>query len=335
MTTPAVAWHTQRHAQLLRRYPQLRDLNGPDPWSGGLILGLACIQLGLAATLRSASYLTLVLCAYLVGAFFSHALGVLIHEATHNLVAKRTPANKVWGLVANLPLVAPAAMEFRYQHMLHHRFLGDADGKDTQAPTRHEARVVGASPVTKLLSFTLGRFVYQSRPANAVPFDRWMALNWGAQIAAMGALWAACGVKPLVYLLVSALAAFGPHPVGARRLSEHLPALREQPTNSYYGPLNLVSFNVGYHVEHHDFPAVAWRHLPRVTEIAKDDYGRLFAVRSWTLLLADYLWSPRMRVDHYVGMGPSLEEERKEPRFQKARRLPVRWWEYARPGRDD
>ncbi len=331
----AAAWHTARHARLLHRHPELHGLLGPDRLSPVFIVALGAVQLALALVLRSAPWVAVLLCAYVIGAFFSHALGVLIHDASHNLVAKTGRANKVWALVANVPLVAPAAVEFRHQHMLHHRFLGDADGKDTQAPTRTEARLVGTSPLRKLLSFTFGRFFYRSRPANKVPFDRWLALNWAVQIATMGSLVTLAGARSLVYLLVSALAAFGPHPVGARRISEHLPALREQPTNSYYGALNLISFNVGYHVEHHDLPAVGWRRLPRIREIAHEEYDRLFHVLSWTMLLANYIASRRFRVDHYQGMGTSLEEEARREGRGRPPRTRFSWWDIPADGEDD
>jgi hypothetical protein len=84
---------------------------------------------------------------------------------------------------------------------------------------------------------------------------------------------------------------------------------RRQPTYSYYGVLNRVSFNVGYHVEHHDFPAIPWRRLPRLQAMAREDYEGLFWIRSWTLLLVEYVARDTYRVDHYLGMGPTLEEE--------------------------
>jgi sphingolipid delta-4 desaturase len=243
------------------------------------------------------------------GAFPAHALGILIHEAGHNLVFRRPWANKALAIIANVPLGAPAALEFRAQHALHHRHLGDVDGRDTQAPTRHEARLVGPSALHKLTSFTLGRFYFRSRPANHVSVDVWLALNWAACLAYGGAVLYFAGVKAFTFGLVSALAAFGPHPLGARRLSEHITGRRGQPTNSYYGILNRVAIDVGYHVEHHDFPNIPWRRLRALHRLAREYYDPLHHVRSWTGLMVSYVFDARYRVDQYYGMGGNWIEE--------------------------
>jgi sphingolipid delta-4 desaturase len=166
--------------------------------------------------------------------------------------------------------------------------------------------VLQRHPWLKALSFTFGRFFYPSRPANTVPKDRFFWLNLGACVGFDVVVLALFGWKALVYLLCASLFGFGPHPAGARRLQEHLAVHEEQPSCSYYGLLNWLSFNVGYHVEHHDLPLVPWSRVKQVRALAAPHYDSLFAVRSWPALLARYFLDRRYRVDHYVGMGPQL-----------------------------
>ena len=317
MDVEGFEWHAERRKAILRAHPEVKALYGRDRVTALWVFSLAALQVALTFAAARVSWPAALLLAYFVGAFPAHALGVLVHEAGHNLVFRSTAANKLLAIVANVPLGAPAAMEFRAQHALHHRFLGDVDGKDTQAPTRHEARVVH-SAWAKLVSFTLGRFYFRSRPANHVVVDRWMVLNWAACIGYGVLVLALGGARSFAFGLVAALVAFGPHPVGARRLSEHITGRRGQPTNSYYGILNRVSFDVGYHVEHHDFPNIPWRRLRALRRIAPELYEPLWSVRSWTWLMVSYVLDPRYRVDQYVGMGGEWLEELNEDENARA-----------------
>ena len=68
----------------------------------------------------------------------------------------------------------------------------------------------------------------------------------------------------------------------------------EQETFSYYGPLNFFGWNVGYHNEHHDFPNVAGRNLPKVRAIAPEFYDGLRVTKSWPGALWDFLSMPQV-----------------------------------------
>lgn len=131
--------------------------------------------------------------------------------------------------------------------------------------------------------------------------------NWVTSFGALLLVGTGWGAPSALYLLLSSLlVAFGPPTFGARRLSEHFPVRQGQPTNSYYGPLNALSFDVGYHVEHHDFPNIPWTRLRRLEALAREEYEQLFAFSSWTQLIISYFRDARIRVRHYVGMNEAL-----------------------------
>ena len=125
------------------------------------------------------------------------------------------------------------------------------------------------------------------------------------------------GPMSFAYLALSLFFSIGLHPLGARWIQRHyLAGEGEQETFSYYGSLNLLTFNVGYHNEHHDFPSVAWNRLPRINAVAPEFYDELAAHMSWTRLLFRFLFDPEITL--YSRMTRETLPAIRERRWQGA-----------------
>ncbi len=282
--------HRSRTRQILRAHPEVRRYIGRNPATFAAIVGLVAFQVLVAALLRGSSWWLVVGVAAFVGAFANHALWALIHECTHNLVFRTPAANAAAGIVANFPHVLPGSALFKRYHLKHHAFQGVYD-LDADIPNVWEARLVGTSPWRKAMWLALFPVVQSLRPPRLReirPLDRWFLANVLAQAAFDAAIWVALGPRALAYLLISFCFSVGLHPLGARWVQEHymvFPAHPAQETSSYYGFVNRLAFNVGYHNEHHDFPSVPWNRLPELKRAAPEAYDTLGSHPSWARLL--------------------------------------------------
>jgi sphingolipid delta-4 desaturase len=164
---------------------------------------------------------------------------------------------------------------------------------DADIPGPREAQTVGPSTIGKtvwLAAQALILGVVRPRRLRRIPIvDRWTVTNLLVQVVAMAVLVVWVGVAPLKYLIASTVLAVGLHPLGARWIQEHFVFTEGQETYSYYGLLNRVAFNVGYHNEHHDFAGIPWNRLPKVRQLAGDAYAPLSSYRSWSGLLVRFV----------------------------------------------
>jgi sphingolipid delta-4 desaturase len=217
----------------------------------------------------------------------------MIHECTHQLLFKNRNANRWASMFANLPQILPSAISFEKYHIKHHSFQGVHE-LDADLPNKWEAKLIGHSFFGKalwLLFFPVFQLFRLSRLREIHPIDGWIVTNFVLQAVFTTAVWYFMGWPAIAFLLLSFSFSVGLHPLGARWIQEHyLTHSVEQETYSYYGGLNLVAFNVGFHNEHHDFPSIPWNKLPEIKKTAPEYYETLYYHTSWTKLFFRFLF---------------------------------------------
>ncbi len=283
--------HRERTKTLMKNHPEARGLIGRNPYSFLLVLGIVAFQILAAFSLRDQPWWAALIVAYLVGAFANHALFVLIHEAAHNLIFKGKAMNVIAGILCDLPICIPSSVSFRSYHLKHHAFQGDYY-LDADLASRWEARLVGSSFIGKslwLLFFAVFQGLRPPRLREIQFFNGWTLANWIVVFSFDILIVAAFGPVSLLYLLASFAFSIGLHPLGARWIQEHYLTYPPQETYSYYGPLNFVALNVGYHNKHHDLPSVPWNNLPKLRRLAPEMYDPIVSHRSWSKLLVRFL----------------------------------------------
>ena len=303
--------HKTRRQAVIKAHREVLQLCGPEPLTIPLVAFVVSLQIATAYLLRDTPIVSWPFCltAYFVGATANQNLFLAIHEISHNLAFKTAWKNRFFAMVANLPIGVPYSAGFRQYHLTHHKSLG-VDGVDTDLPTAVEA-IFFDSILGKAFFCTFQLLFYAIRPMMIykIPFNYVHYCNIAAQVAFDFVILKTMGGKSLFYLLLSSLLAGSLHPCAAHFISEHyvfakstikggkMPKDVPMPeTFSYYGPLNILTYNVGYHNEHHDFPAIPWTRLPRLHELAKEFYEPLPCHKSWPLVLWQFI------VDKEVGM---------------------------------
>ena len=278
---------------------------GYDPNFKYQVLLLMVIQFTLAYLMKDFSWTIVFLVAYTIGGVLNHALLLALHEISHNLAFghARPLHNRIFSLIVNFPIGVPCAISFKKYHLEHHRYQGDEE-LDVDLPTQFEARMF-FNTATKFVWVVLQPFFYSLRPMfvnpkNPLPLE---IVNMVLQFSVDALVVHYWGGKSLAFMIASSLLGMGLHPVAGHFISEHYMFAKGYETYSYYGLLNYVTFNVGYHNEHHDFPSVPGSRLPMVKEIASEYYKDLPQHNSWTRVLYEFITDP--------AIGPYARMKRK------------------------
>ncbi|KDO28543.1 hypothetical protein SPRG_06402 [Saprolegnia parasitica CBS 223.65] len=281
--------HATRRKLISAKYPQIKSLFGPCPRTKYQVAVAVSLQVAMTFYVHDKSWATYVAAAYVIGGTINHMMMLAMHELAHNLGFKKMLYNRLLSLLANAPLGVPAAISFKRYHMEHHRYQGE-DGVDVDIPTVAEGKFF-TTRFRKFLFVCCQSLFYSLRPllVNPKAPGLWEFINYASCIAFNSFIYYFCGWSGLCYLFLSTLLGAGPHPCAGHFISEHYVFVKGAETYSYYGPLNLLTFNVGYHNEHHDFPFVAGSRLPEVRAMAPEFYDTLPQTSSWIGVLYDYI----------------------------------------------
>jgi sphingolipid delta-4 desaturase len=151
-------------------------------------------------------------------------------------------------------------------------------------------------------------------------YRRYRLKGWAVAYASlsfvmMGVLLAVGGWKSVVYLMLAQVFMTGflhPWMFGLILSNSHFHGQEKyQPSSSYYGWLNAVTFNFGLHTEHHDLATIPWNRLGRLRRIAPEYYDNLVKTSSYALLALKFTFCSRKSLDEgFVNHLPEHDNRR-------------------------
>ncbi|KAL3864045.1 hypothetical protein ACJMK2_005757 [Sinanodonta woodiana] len=304
--------HSSRRQEILKKHPEIKQLMGYNPSIAYIVTAEVLAQLLFAWLIRDSSWTTILILSYCCGAVLNHSLASAIHEIGHNLAFGHghPKLNRLLSIWCNLPIIAPMAISYKKYHADHHRYLGE-ENQDVDIPTRMESFLF-CHPITKIIWLIIHPLLHALRPfyKSPKPLTGWEIINSMIQLAFDVAVLQIFGFKSLIYLLCGTLMGIGFHPLAGHFISEHYLFNKGQATHSYYGPLNFILFNVGYHIEHHDFPYIPYNKLPEVKRLAPEFYDHLPYHTSWVKVLWDFVFDTNLG-PHARGVGYQKTPEEK------------------------
>lgn len=321
--------HVTRRKLILEKHPEIKKLFGNDIRVVPFVVAMVFTQLYMAWICVDFSWPVYFFVAWAVGGTITHSLSLMTHECSHNLVFATRAYNDYFGMFCNVAMCIPSSTTFKRYHIEHHQFQGYEE-YDMDIPTEFEGNFF-TTPLRKLLFLVLQAFFYGLRPSLVRPKtpSRLDITNLCVVLVANYLIYTHFpgGYKALVYMLLSDVLGMGLHPCAGHFISEHYvfnedanlypggtstksifgipmmnssanstesknPVIPVAETYSYYGSLNILCWNVGYHNEHHDFPRVPGWRLPEVTRIAPEFYEHLPQHKSWTWVLVSFILNP-------------------------------------------
>ena len=268
-------WHARRAAEL-KRIPGVLELLQLDDTLGALdtlvMMGIIALKIFILWHLvyKTKSTTKKVLLFFLA-VTLSISINNYTHTFGHNAMFSSEAMNLAVVRLLDIFYYGTGSVLENYanQHSKHHDEMRMFTHQDVAAiPTPCEDQIIGSNPIMKILYVLLTplRIKYLDSTHNT-DFKGSATVQFLSYLRT--ALFLYFAPTLCVLMLLSELVQFA-HPFYPS-ITEHVD-ISGQPTNSYYGLLNLLTYNLYHHVEHHDFPDMNPRNFPKLRELAPHMY---------------------------------------------------------------
>lgn len=253
-----------------------------------------------------------IIAVFVIGARM-HALAILVHDATHYRFLKNRKWNdRLTNLLSMYPIFSSLA-KYRVNHLKHHRHLNTEDDPDWVAKLTKRAFTFPKTKSEFLLTvgsyllfyqgmmdayWFLKRFNIASKATAPAPDDRWLRPLFYVVLFTILTLVGGWTYFLLLWVVPYFTTFFMYQYI--RSVAEHFGdlAYEDELSSSRTVKANwlerflIAPHNVGYHLEHHLYPAVPFYKLPQLHNLLmeQDDYRhRAHVTHSYTLGLLNEL----------------------------------------------
>jgi sphingolipid delta-4 desaturase len=289
--------HIERSKRLMIKYPQIKEISSVCIFLKYQIIflfGLSIFFSYLSSFLDNIQY---ILFTWLIGGTLLNSITLGMHEVSHNHAFKSFLHNRILSLICDLSIGLPVSESFRRYHHLHHYEFNKV-GLDTDLPSNIE-RIIFKGKLGKFIWIILQGFFYSIRPNIIKPLEitKIQFTSYILNIIRFIILYQ-INIKAALFSIIAILIGTGLHPFASHFIAEHFYNENKYETASYYGWMNILTFNVGYHVEHHDFPHIPGSKLPLLHKITNEYKDNIPIIKSWILYLIKFIMDDNISLDN-------------------------------------
>lgn len=276
-------WHEKRRQQILKKYPQIKELEKADNYMGTfdtiIMFSLMTLKYYILYQLIYVSKLSLGLKTVIILALLP-MLSIIVASYTHDLGHLTTfsnpNVNMFFLMLTDLYYYGGSGFTtYAYMHKHHHDPKYSGTEKDiTVLPYACEEKIISNKWYEKVMyqifspfrNMVLYKKIFKEPYKLPVLFKLLNYIRFVLMILYVPELF-------VVHYISEVFQFYNPlYP----SITDHIELKKGVMTNTYHGWLNNVTHNLYHHMEHHDFENINGRHYPKLRQIAPEFYTETY-----------------------------------------------------------